>query len=308
MTHLRKVFLPSGAGGGTTGYWDNEWSSVDLTAEERNNRSQPGVLMRLLNDHVPRNGRILEAGCGASTYSAALRTPEREMFGVDLAQRTLGRVHTTWPDMHLATGDVREMPFRSGTFDCVISLGVVEHMEEGPDQSLQEHARILAPGAVLLISVPWLSAVKSVKDLWWFGIRRRQRYEARRRVITTVKHPGLGTLSMPFHQYEYSTSAWHQALEAAGLQPISDHRYLVSAGIGELPARLRRGVSTSPRRPATSNEPNVAGASGLSNRLAAKARRVLVAEDPSSGFQTAATATSQHLMAHMILTAARRTS
>jgi SAM-dependent methyltransferase len=46
------------------------------------------------------------------------------------------------------------MPYAGGTFDGVISLGVVEHDEAGPLAALRELRRVLRPGGVAIITVP----------------------------------------------------------------------------------------------------------------------------------------------------------
>jgi len=52
--------------------------------------------------------------------------------------------------------DLRELGFRPGVFAAYISLGVVEHDPAGPDAILREAWRLLEPGGVLLLSVPYI--------------------------------------------------------------------------------------------------------------------------------------------------------
>jgi SAM-dependent methyltransferase len=51
-------------------------------------------------------------------------------------------------------GDVRDLPFRTGAFDVVFSLGTLEHVQE-PDQPvvIAELFRVLRPGGVCILAV-----------------------------------------------------------------------------------------------------------------------------------------------------------
>jgi SAM-dependent methyltransferase len=50
-------------------------------------------------------------------------------------------------------GDVRTLPFRSGSFDAIYSMGTVEHFDD-TDGALREIFRVLRPGGRAVIGVP----------------------------------------------------------------------------------------------------------------------------------------------------------
>jgi len=58
------------------------------------------------------------------------------------------------------TGDMRDMPFDDGEFGAIVSLGAVEHSGEGPMCSLHEFRRVLRPGGIAIITVPFLGPVR----------------------------------------------------------------------------------------------------------------------------------------------------
>jgi SAM-dependent methyltransferase len=51
--------------------------------------------------------------------------------------------------------DATSLPFDDGTFDCVAAFEIMEHLEN-PVKLVDEAYRVLAPGGVLLLSVPFL--------------------------------------------------------------------------------------------------------------------------------------------------------
>src|SRR6185312_15665549 len=80
--------------------------------------------------HRELRGRLLDArqvldfGCGDNSELARYRTPERQVWGVDLVQHPhLG--HADWFRLLDATG---RAPFPDGCFDVIGSCWVLEHV------------------------------------------------------------------------------------------------------------------------------------------------------------------------------------
>jgi SAM-dependent methyltransferase len=65
------------------------------------------------------------------------------------------RARRASPGFGFARADVRAAPVRSGSVDAVLSLGVVEHDEAGPEAALREARRMLRPGGLLVLGVPF---------------------------------------------------------------------------------------------------------------------------------------------------------
>ena len=102
---------------------------------------------------------VVEVGCGSAIDLCLL---EREMseasaVGVDLSLEGL-KVARSFSErlqmpLKLCQGDAHAIPLRSGSAGLVFSQGVLEHFSD-PRPVLAEQARILAPGGVLVVSVP----------------------------------------------------------------------------------------------------------------------------------------------------------
>ena len=107
-------------------------------------------------------GRVLDAGCGGGGMPLSLAEEARSVVGIDPAPRfpdagaRLGRERGV-RNLHFALADGMALPFRSGSFDLVLSHAVIEHVEDAP-RYLRECARVLAPrGHVYLSTAPYLS-------------------------------------------------------------------------------------------------------------------------------------------------------
>lgn len=254
---VRKVFVDQDLGGSETEYWEQSWEGARLDGPP----DLQDPVLRILEAATPRDGLVLEAGCGSGKVVADLRTLGRTVVGIDLASRALAAARRQVPGLPLVAGDVARFPFRDGAFHCVISLGVVEHFEQGPLDVLREHRRILRDGGVLLISVPRLSLVKRGNDLRRLGIRRCPTYRARGRIVTRVPEPTTAATPWRFHQYEFPRGAFRSFLQEAGFEVVWIRPCLVNAGAGESALVRRLSDRTRAQRP----QPQHAGNGGNSS-------------------------------------------
>jgi SAM-dependent methyltransferase len=138
---------------------DRDYELQTHRAEDRHwwYRGRRTVLERVIDDlELPRPARILDAGCGSGRNMVELARRgtvtglELSPTSVSLArERNVGEV---------IEGSVLEMPFEPESFDLAVSLDVIEHL--GDDLgALRELRRVVAPGGLLLVTVPaygWL--------------------------------------------------------------------------------------------------------------------------------------------------------
>lgn len=96
---------------------------------------------------------ILEAGCGR-TWSLSLPGVRYRLTGVDLDAHALEARKTLERDLDDAiVGDVRSVSLGDRRFDVVFCAYVLEHVE-GARAALENFARWLKPGGVLILRVP----------------------------------------------------------------------------------------------------------------------------------------------------------
>jgi SAM-dependent methyltransferase len=114
-----------------------------------------GRFLRRVGDLVEaqRPRRILEVGCGEGIVIEYLgrRLPGVRIDGVELDGAALGRARTRCPGAALVRGDAGALPFGRASYDLVVCLEVLEHLDE-PARALAELRRVSRRGC--LVSVP----------------------------------------------------------------------------------------------------------------------------------------------------------
>jgi SAM-dependent methyltransferase len=102
-----------------------------------------------------RGKRILESGCGTGRWMAFFERLGHVPIGIDDSAGALAAARAHDREMRFVRGDIVASPLREASFDVVFSSYVAEHFEDGPDDLLREIRRVLKPGGLLLLVVPY---------------------------------------------------------------------------------------------------------------------------------------------------------
>ena len=129
-----------------------------MSALDANLRSGPQMLQyqSLARDLAARRpGRLLDWGCGWGQVTALLLNQGVDAvafdYRADLDAPTTGALER-YPEIvaHFSPDPVR-LPFEDGSFDTVLSCGVLEHVQD-PGASLDEIHRVLRPGGIFYVT------------------------------------------------------------------------------------------------------------------------------------------------------------
>lgn len=118
------------------------------------------MLERILRRYSLQNAKtLLDAGSGTGRWAEHLAGTYHRVFALDCSCEAAARSdRACW-----IGGDVTRLPFRDASLDVVTMLDVLEHLDEDL-AALSEVWRVLAPGGHVLLTVPALPGLWSLRD------------------------------------------------------------------------------------------------------------------------------------------------
>lgn len=134
------------------------------------------ILDRMLAVKAGPATRVLDAGCGTGGLLCFLEDRELELkiFGFDSDELALvaARRKSRSP---LARANINTLPYRTDSFDVILSIDVLYHRAVDEPKALEEILRCLKPGGKLLVHLPAYDWLMSAHDS---NVHTRTRYTA----------------------------------------------------------------------------------------------------------------------------------
>lgn len=212
---------PSGSRYDSTRHaWENIWDSASVEVELQTMQyARAQDTMRIYTAYLPKNDVILEAGSGLSAALITLKSMGFNVVGLDYAVNALEISRRYDPSLQLFAGDVHALPHADNSLGAYLSFGVLEHFEHGMLPALKEAYRVLKPGGILVLTIPYPNVVH--RFVAW---RRKQQG-------TTVLNDD------DFYESTYTREALAGNVQQAGFQVVrivpTSHSYTLW-GLGGL--------------------------------------------------------------------------
>ncbi len=101
---------------------------------------------------LPSTASILDIGCGAGLISNPLARKGYRVTGLDIAGGAIATANRFKPQgsrVEYTVGDAYQLPYPSESFDVVMMLDFLEHVEDA-DRSIAEASRVLRQGGIFI--------------------------------------------------------------------------------------------------------------------------------------------------------------
>ncbi len=197
---MKKIYTPRNAVQQRAHLWEGHRIEEEVAA--CSDRS----ITRFFLDLLPKHEEILEAGCGLGAWVIFLHERGYRIAGIDNNVEVIAQLRQWNPGLRLSAGDIVRLPLPDCSLGSYISLGVVEHFEDGAGQPLKEAFRVLKPGGLLFLTVPSNNI-----------FRRLIAHPLRE--IFLFFHKIIGNKRY-FAEYRYSEKEVHGMIEDAGFTVI----------------------------------------------------------------------------------------
>jgi 2-polyprenyl-6-hydroxyphenyl methylase/3-demethylubiquinone-9 3-methyltransferase len=131
-------------------YNDDEHIIALLRAESR---LKLEYVRKILSTHTRgSSSRVLDIGCGAGFLSNGLAADDYEVTGVDQSAGSLAVAERHAPEgksVSYRPADAYALPFADASFDAVLMMDFLEHVDE-PGRAIAEASRVLRAGGLLI--------------------------------------------------------------------------------------------------------------------------------------------------------------
>jgi len=147
--------------------------------------------IKIINTYLNRfissnNNKILNVGCGTG---GTIKMLEKygDVDNVDISEDAI-KFMKKEGYTKIKKVDGIELPYPENTFDLVIALDVLEHIEFDKD-ALKEWRRVLKPGGKVILTVPAYQRLWSDHDISLYHFRRYRKWELHRKGTESVLCP-----------------------------------------------------------------------------------------------------------------------
>ncbi len=134
--------------------WDTQAISWDDRSKNMWTSGSRKTIIPFFNQHIPKEGRVLDVGCGSGYGTYLLKKSGYDVSGIDLSEEMirLAKKNLEGMDISFQTANVDALPFSDETFSSLLMINVIEWTKD-PLHSLNELKRVLKPGGHLCVGI-----------------------------------------------------------------------------------------------------------------------------------------------------------
>jgi SAM-dependent methyltransferase len=111
---------------------------------------------------------VLEGMCGSGATAEYLLTKGARVTGLDISPKLVAAFRAKWPHARAIEGSILDSHLPSTSYDCVVVVGGLHHVQARVQQAIDEIERILKPGGYFCFAEPHTGSLPdAVRRLWY---------------------------------------------------------------------------------------------------------------------------------------------
>lgn len=143
--------------------WEKYWEKTSIEEQAESTNNDYPKLLKAIRNYSNKDSVVLEGGCGLGRWLFFLRRlGYKNLIGVDFITSPLDIIKKHDKEITVMVGDVDSLPIEDSSVDFYLSMGVIEHIEDGPEKAFLEAHRILTKEGIMIISVPYQNYYRSI--------------------------------------------------------------------------------------------------------------------------------------------------
>ena len=122
-----------------------------------------------LTQGIDLEGRnVLEAMCGSGSTIAYLLSKGAKVTGLDISETLMTTFKQKWPQATALQGSILDTGLPDASFDCVVVVGGLHHVQPHVQGAVDEIYRILKPGGWFCFAEPHAQSLPDlIRNLWY---------------------------------------------------------------------------------------------------------------------------------------------
>jgi len=149
-------------------YWTKRWDDIPADVPMENPSVYPLKYAQLAV--TGKDGKLLEAGCGAGRVLRYYHERGYDIVGIDFIDAVVGKLKDADASLNVEVGDIESLRFANQSFRYVLAFGLFHNLEHGLDKAVSETYRVLEKGGSVCASFRADNIQTKLTD--WLAARR----------------------------------------------------------------------------------------------------------------------------------------
>lgn len=167
-------------------------------------------VLRKLRGSLSDESRVIDVGVGTGSLLKLIHEAmQSEVVGLDISRNALGKAKLRFSPFKskssVVLGDVFHLPFRNGTFDVALCLGLIEHFKDSITP-MSNVLKIVKEGGFAFISVPQRKSLYTPyknwqirRKTWPFGFEKEFTVNELREIFEKLGLPKVKIVGVDFY-------------------------------------------------------------------------------------------------------------